>query len=182
MLFQGRKGVRTRIVSAYRPCRASDDRLQTSFTQQKRWLRLQGDNTNPREVAFLAPCRERKERIVLLIDANEDTRQGPLSLALSDLDLTKGITNYHSTLDPPSTHRKGNKPIDGIFITPEIQLPGAGFLGMDQSIGDHRAMFINVEWESLLGQSIFKVPRPPACQLSTRIPRAAKTYARLLKK
>ena len=103
MLFQGRKGVRTRIVSAYRPCRASDDRLQTSFTQQKRWLRLQGDNTNPREVAFLAPCRERRERIVLLIDANEDTRQGPLSLALSDLDLTEAITNHtpSSSLPPP---------------------------------------------------------------------------------
>ena len=54
---------------------------------------------------------------------------------------------------------------------------------MDQSTGDHRAMFIDVEWESLLGQSIFKVPRPPARRLFTRMPiRALQTYARLLKK
>ena len=45
-LFSGRKGVATRIITAYRPCRSGG--ITSTYVQQRRILEARRDNTCPR--------------------------------------------------------------------------------------------------------------------------------------
>lgn len=186
LLFHGKHGTRTRIITAYQPVNSREGRLQSVYSQQRRWLRRYGDKTCPRKaflrdlLLFLQHCRQNQERIVLLIDANDDIRSSDTTTALADADLLESITSHHSSQPPPATHRRGSKTIDGIFLSPELQPSRAGFLSFDSSPGDHRAGYIDISWTNLLGEDVLCVPRPTARRLNTMIPQVAHKYNSLL--
>ena len=186
MLFHGKEGIRTRIISAYCPVYSQEKRLSTVYSQQGRWLRrFRKTNECPRKVfiedlsTFVGACRSRHERVVLIIDANDDVRTSQLSQSLATHELREGITSHHSELTPPATHRRGSRPIDGIYLSPELHPLRAGFMGIC-SIGDHRPSYVDLSWENLLGEDVLQIPRPPARRLSTNIPSSVKKYNRLL--
>jgi hypothetical protein len=90
MLFKGRDGHQVRVVVAYQPCPAKDSQVGTVYQQHKRQQIHNGlPDVNPRTkfrqdlVQFLLQCRQSHERLILFIDANENTINGPLNTALT---------------------------------------------------------------------------------------------------
>ena len=122
ILFHGKHNYRTRILSAYVPCKSSCARRKTVYNQQKRYFMSKGILDCPRSL-FISHITEKiqkwqrdGENIVLLIDLNEDlTRMGPLQSALVyDCHLVDPIRAIYqqNNKNLPPTSLTGSVPID----------------------------------------------------------------------
>ena len=78
LLFEGHNNYRTRVVSAYVPCKPSKPNDATVYQQQKRYLMSQGINTCPRSLMITELTNQieqwitKGENIVLFVDCNEN--------------------------------------------------------------------------------------------------------------
>ena len=92
MRFEGRYTT-TRIVMAYQPCQARKFSTESTMAQQRRYWRLKGSKESPRAhfvrdlIQALRTWRNLGEKILLLMDANEDLNGGRLAKALQHPDL-----------------------------------------------------------------------------------------------
>jgi hypothetical protein len=190
-LFKGKDGHAVRIYSAYRPCysapsSATHDRSGTVYNQHRCFLSTQNDNTCPREAftrdlqAELETRLAHNEKLVVMLDANEDVRAGPIHTMFTDLGLRDAVLSRHSSLPAPGTSLTGSRPIDGIFVSEGLDILKATWQGIDSSASDHRMGILELTCSSLLGENLLDIVRPSARRLSTQNPQAKQQYTRLL--
>ena len=155
------------LVTAYQPNITVGDDKQTVYAQQKRHLKYTTKSTLcPRE-AFRADLTvqlnawtEKNDVIILMLDANDDLRNGPTHQWLTE---TMGLRNclheQHSNLPPPSTYTRNfrNKPIDGCYVSPGLPIQKAGFLPFRVGIGDHRILFIDIDINTWCEGDLFRI-------------------------
>ena len=191
ILFEGKSKYRTRIISAYVPCRTSDTHRQTVYMQHKRYFMKRGISECPRKLMQSHLCNQIRnwqnngENIVLLIDANENlARTGPLqSLLLHDCQLIDPIREIHANpkTSLPATSLTGSVPIDSIFVSPQLRnITRGGWIRIEESIGDHRALFIDIPTHTLLGEEPFTVQRHTARKLICDQPKVVNKCNKLL--
>ena len=188
MLFQGAHNNKTRIISAYKPCRTGPSGLRTVFNQQRRYFRSIGRKGNPRTLfnqdlqEQLVQWRQGGEKLIVCIDANESAYNGTFKEALSipELGMQEVISAKHPDLPETPTFcagdRSGRHQIDGIWATPDLPINKGTWLAIHKSPGDHRYGVIDIAWEVLIGQPRYKTIRPPARRLSCNHPKAPKNY------
>ena len=162
----GKEGISTRIISAYQMRKVDDPRKSGSvYNQQRRVLLSKRDDTCPLRkfqddlVHIIQKWLEKRERIVLLIDCNEDIRNGTLSEKLESIGLRSAPRFKHGEKDMPPTQHRGSTPIDDIFVSEDINIVKTGYLPFGDGPGDHRGIFIDVTRESLVGSPIHKIMR-----------------------
>ena len=156
-----------RIISAYQPNITIGEEKQTVYAQQKRYLRyIQKSNLCPRE-AFrqdmteqLQTWMEKGDLIVLMVDANDDLRDGTTHQWLTEtIGLINSLHTKHPHLQPPSTYTRNfrNKPIDGCYISPGLHIKRGGFLPFRDGIGDHRILYIDVDIETWFEGDLYNI-------------------------
>ena len=80
--FQGKNKSTTRLMVAYRPCRSKPSRIHTVYAQQRRHYRSRGDIRCPIIIfredldKILTKWTSNGDKIILFIDANENTTKG----------------------------------------------------------------------------------------------------------
>ena len=70
----------------------------------------------------------------------------------------------------PPTYQRGSIPIDDIFVSPSIASIRAGMLEFGNGPGDHRAIFLDVKQDILIGADPYKIHRQPARRLISTNP------------
>jgi hypothetical protein len=75
------------------------------------------------------------------------------------------------------TYFRGSTPIDGIWITPDVQIANACVMPAGYGIGDHRLFIIDIVSASIVGAEPPQIQRPMARRLNTRLPNIAERYA-----
>ena len=184
VLLEGKEGHKTYVLAAYQPCRSStgDDRM-TVWAQQRRYFRNR-ESLHPIRafrrdlLRLIRQWRENGDRVVLLLDANEDMDQGPLQRKLERLGFRDAIKARRDGRRGPATHfrnTKGKK-IDACWISEDIEDGYARYLRFYAGIGDHRAMVIDVPSSSVLGGHMLKVARPVARRLNGNIKATKEKY------
>ena len=172
----------------YVPCRSMGE--ETVYKQHTRHLRRQGILTCPRQVllqdlrALLISWRQAGDRIIVFLDANEDMTSGPFfhnGLHMKEAVFSKyPDPRWRETATFQSGDRSGRFPIDGCFITPDLNPDAATWLAVSGCPGDHRFLIMDICMEALVGENLFRVVRPSARRLSCTIPKAQEQYSRLL--
>ena len=82
---KGNNEITTVIISAYLPCRARKESMLSTYAQQKRYWLLQGIDICPRKkaredlIAFISDKTREGNRIILMLDGNENMRTGKLA-------------------------------------------------------------------------------------------------------
>ena len=163
----GKNGLRTRIITAYRPCRVTGSKgLTTTWDQQVRYFRKHNNSYDPRKnfdidlFTIINNWLRDGIRIILCLDANEDVSQGQFNPQAT----TNGLFNVHTSIhnDPlPPTHNNGSKPISAIYASLGLTPTRCGILKHGEGIeGDHRNMFVDFHQDNLLGDEIYVVPPP----------------------
>ena len=193
-LLQGRQGIQIRIISGYRPVDDRSNRPFTVYSQHEYYF----NNTitangyrNPRTAFFEDLDNSIKEwmaagdQIILGIDANEDIHTGTTSTWTTAWGLVDALKQRHPTVTRVATCNKNmsNTPIDGIFISPGLNVQAAGMTGFGELYpdSDHRLLWVDIKLESLFG---FLPPTPakrPINSLPIRDPKAIKKYNRYVK-
>ena len=193
ILFEGKQKYTTRIISAYVPCKSSCDRRQTVYNQHKRYFQKLGNTECPRKLMHahltehIKSWQKQGENIVLLIDTNENLAkmgqlQSKLCYECQLIDPIRAIYQKKKTSLPP-TSLTGSVPIDSIFVSTQLQdITRGGWIQIEKSIGDHRALFIDIPIHLLLGEDPFTIHRNTARRLVCDQPSVVERYNQLLNK
>ena len=180
-LFKGWDGIATRCYTAYCPVKAHS--LSTTYMQHWRYFRSHGRSLLEQEVcprdAFLRDLSlelhsqiTAGERLIVMMDGNCDMRGGPLWQMMTDMGLRDAILARHGTTGAPATYILGQHPIDAIWVSLDIPVVSAGWLGGDFAIGDHRVGFVDIPFQALIGEEKLKVAHPQARRLNCGLPKA----------
>ena len=190
ILVQGRREVKTRIISAYQPCLHEYDKdngFQTVYRQQSRYWQSQGVSECPimrfREDLSkkITDWTTNGEKIILTIDVNEDVRDGNFAQMMRRVGLVSAIRRKHGNNMPP-TYQLGSRPIDDIFVSPSLTVMKAGCLAFGTAPGDHRGLFIDVVERSMIGGDAVKVKHVKARRLVSTNPMVKKKFLTRFKK
>ncbi|EJK63015.1 hypothetical protein THAOC_16352, partial [Thalassiosira oceanica] len=99
-LLEGEPGHKTRVVTAYSPCGSKSSGLSTNWKAQERYIKNNSIRTRDPEKMFqddlcaaLRTWRSQGERIILLMDANDNVYDGKFTRRLSEegLDLKEAV-------------------------------------------------------------------------------------------
>ena len=181
--YHGQEGKKLRVISAYRPVWNTRDGGST-YMQHKYYYDKKDQDKNPRQAAVddlavaITEALEDNAQVAVIIDGNEDVRNGYLHSAMAELGLMEAITSKHGN-DGPPTRNPGSVPIDGIYVTPGL-MEGArcGYLAFGNAPYkcDHRATWLEININHVFGNSL-----TPAKYFARRLkcgdPRVVKKYA-----
>jgi hypothetical protein len=185
----GNGTVKTKVVSAYMPCRPpSNSKGETTWEQQQCYFESIGDFRDPDEIllgdllAQIKLWREAGEQVILALDANQNVYDGPLGQALSEPPY-----NMHCLLESatgsrvPNSHFRGKDPITTIFGSAGLVVGDGMCYPHWYGVGDHRVFVVEVSAESLFGGKLPTVGLHTSRTLNCQISRSRRNYNRVLK-
>ena len=112
------------------------------------------------------------------MDHNEHVTNGPLGKDLGDkngLDMREAIIQ-HTGASPGATFFRGSKPIDGMWVSGDLDISNACVMPFGYVVGDHRAFVLDIPSESMIGIDPVKIVRPVGRQLNSKLPGCCKAY------
>jgi hypothetical protein len=112
------------------------------------------------------------------MDHNEHATNGPLGKKLGDkngLDLREAVVQ-HTGSSLGTTFFQGSKPINGIWVSNNLDISNACMMPFGYGVGDHRAFVLDVPLELLIGIDPVKIMRPMGRRLNSRLASCCKTY------
>ena len=180
--YQGRHDVTLRVVTAYRPCVHAQAGERTVHRQHERFLNQTGDARCPRTAMSedlcnaIARWQESGDQIILMLDANEDVHSGAISLQLHQLGLREAISHQHQERGTAPTHNRGSHPIDGIFISPTLEISSGGYLPFSEFPSDHRLIWIEVPFSTAFGYEMPPLSSPAARRLKLQDPACVQKF------
>ena len=87
--------------------------------------------------------KQKYERMILMMDANEDINKRELERALTQLGMWDSVKE-NTGQKGPETHLRGKNKIDGIWSTKDIDCHAARFIPLWSGIGDYRACVMDI--------------------------------------
>jgi hypothetical protein len=182
-LFSGKRGVQTRVITAYRPCKSRG--LTSTYIQQQRILVAKKVELCPRKKMIndlttqINNWLEAGDQIILMIDLNDNILNSEASRQLQSIGLKEGITQRHDEKQIMSTCNRGNYAIDGIFVSSTIMIQKGGYCPFNIFPSDHRALWIDVTMSNLCGNKMAAVMHPQARRLKCNSPKVQEKWREL---
>ncbi len=180
--YKGRGNHSLRVITAYRP-----DPPQGPFTvyaQQNAYFHSIGRDICPRQALLIdlleeiQQIMEEGDHIIVLMDGNSNMKQSDLSKALTHLSLQKAIIGRHGS-EGPATHKRNamSSPIDGIWISPGLEISKGGYFHYDQVIpSDHRCLWVDLSFMTAFGHNMPPLNKRQPRRLHCRDPRLVQNY------
>jgi hypothetical protein len=112
------------------------------------------------------------------MDHNEHTIKRALGIALVNkegLDMREAVVQ-HTGAHPGATFFHGSKPIDGFWVTNDLNVSNASVMPFRYGVGNHRAFIVNIPIELLVGINPVKIVRPAGRRLNSKLPGCSKVY------
>ena len=173
-LFSGKRGVATRVITAYRPCKSNG--LHSTYIQQRRILDAKKNDSCPRN-KFMEDLAEaitgwltKGDQIVLMLDLNDDILNSLANEKLKSIGLTECITQRHDDLQTMATCNRGTKAIDGIYVSNTIMIQKGGYSAFNTFPSDHRALWVDITMSNICGSTMAQVLHPQARRLKCNDP------------
>ena len=184
-LFQGKHGVKTRIVSVYVPCDNSTHGNKTVWSQQQESLLKLKTTKNVRDTFWsdLWTCIDKwssdGEQLIIGGDWNENVYNQTLIDNFQDKSLFPVITKQHQQM-APETYNGGSRPIDEFFASPSLKISACGYLEHGRVNSDHRPIWVEIHKDSFLGNDPPPLSTHKARRLKVQDPRTVAKYNFLL--
>jgi hypothetical protein len=185
ILLGGTNEQNTWIITAYNPCKNRNVNSGIMYQQQQRYFITKKKDLTCPLVLFrnhlIKQIREwhaAGDRIILFIDHNAHVINGQLGKALADkegLDLQQAIVQ-HMGMSPSVTFFQGSRPIDGLWISSNLDISNVCVMPFGYGIGDHHAFILDIPIKSLVGIDPVKIVWPAGRQLNSRLPGCSKLY------
>jgi hypothetical protein len=116
------------------------------------------------------------------MDHNKHTYDGPLGRALADtssLGLREAVLQHTGTRTG-ATFFRGSKPIDGLWVSSNIDIVNVCVMPFKNGVGDHRMFVLDVTLESLIGKTPSKIVCPALQRLNSKVSHCSDTYIKSL--
>ncbi len=112
------------------------------------------------------------------MDHNEHTIKGALGIVLADkdgLDMREAVVQ-HTGAHPEATLFRGSKPIDGFWVTNDLDVSNASVMPFGYGVGNHRAYIVDIPIKLLVGINPVKIVCPAGRRLNSILPGCSKVY------
>ena len=185
-LFSGKRGVTTRVITAYRPCKSNG--LTSTYMQHRRILDARQQEGCPRKqmldelLQLITTWLEAGDQIILMIDLNEDVANSAAAEQIRASGLMECITGRHDDMETVATCNRGTKTIDGIFVSNTIMIQKGGYSPFNTFPTDHRALWIDLSMSNLCGNNMAPIIHPQARRLKCNDPVTQKRWTKLYTK
>jgi exonuclease III len=163
--LQGKATKKMAIITGYRVTENDVSRAGSGTAYANQWyhLRAKGhEKPDPREQffvdleAYIKELRKDNHAILLMMDANESTKERNSRVAkfFADCDMVDLMEHHHANLpDPPNTYIRGTKTVDYFGGTEDVaeatELAGIEAFGQTFQ-SDHRGMFLDLRISRIL--------------------------------
>jgi hypothetical protein len=185
ILFSGTNRHSTQIITAYNPCKNKNMNLGTTYQQQLRYFVTKKKDLTCSIVLFqkhlvkqIKDWQATENRIILFMDHNKHVINGPLGRDLADKegpDLREAIL-HHTGASPGTTFFRGSRPIDGLWISSNLDISNTCVMPFSYGIGNHRAFILDIPIESLVGVDPVKIVHPANRRLNSKLPGCSQSY------
>jgi hypothetical protein len=130
----------------------------------------------------LAKWRTEGDRIILFMDHNEHTYDGPLGRALANTSglVLKEAVLQHTGKRTGATFFKGSKPIDGLWVSSKIEIANACIMPFGYGVGNHQMFVLDIMLKSLIRKRPTKIVHPALRRLNSKIPHCIDAYNKSL--
>jgi hypothetical protein len=181
--YRGRNSTSVTIFMSYRPTPPQGDPF-TDYAQQCQSLLQRNDLRCPR-MAFLedikqaiSKAQEEGDKVFLLLDGNENMNSGPLAETLSELGLAEAIIGRHGGNESTVLQNESNTPIDGVWCSVGLHISAGGYLPYEALVPhtNHIALWIDIDYEHILGHNLLPIVRPAMRRLQCQDPRSVKNF------
>ena len=79
-----------------------------------------------------------------------------------------------------ATFFRGSQPIDGLWVSDDLDISNACVMPFGYGVGDHRPFVLDIPLQSLIGVNPVRIIRPASRRLNSRLPGCGKAYVRSL--
>ena len=119
------------------------------------------------------------EQLIIAGDFNDDVRTRPIQSMFEKYNLVDLILRHHGQF-APNTYSRGTCPIDGIFGTMGIDIQFGGYTaGTWGLLSDHRALWIDINTETLFGGFSAPLWKPKMRRLKLEDPKIVENFNKL---
>ncbi len=118
------------------------------------------------------------DRIILFVDHNVHVVTGALGMALSDkdgLNLREAVIQ-HTEKHPGAKFFCSSKPINGLWVSSDLNISNACVMPFGYGIGDHRTFIADIPLDLLVGINLVKIVRPAGRRLNSHLPGCSIAY------
>ena len=174
--YQGKQGISITVLTGYHPV-LNKSGPTLVWNQHSEYFVEKGNEECPRHIFTKDVGLQIKEllatgtQLIVGLDVNEDVHTGAFCTDMKGLGLTKIITTKHA--NAPPTYDRGQKPLDGIFVSASLVNCQCGYLPF---YFDHRGIWINVPDTLAFGHKLATSMKPSARRLKCQDPRIMKKY------
>jgi hypothetical protein len=116
-----------------------------------------------------------------MLDGNMDMKNSVITQHLSNLNFREAILSKYGTNRPSTlTRNKLRIPIDGIWVSSELQILQGGYFPFDGLINntDHHCFWIDISYHQAFGHNKPPIVKPSMRRLHCRDPRIVENYTR----
>jgi hypothetical protein len=116
------------------------------------------------------------------MDHNKHTYNSPLGRVLVDtegLGLQEAVLR-HTGKRTGTTFFRGSKPINGLWVTSNLDIANVCMMPFGYGIGGYRMFVLGITMESLVGKNPTKVVQLASRRLNSELPRCSKAYNKSL--
>jgi hypothetical protein len=184
--YRGKDNITLRVYTAYRPNPPSEGPF-TVYAQHRTYFNAVNDTRCPRKafvedlMADLQEPIQQGDNIIVMLDGNEDMREGFLADEFKKMNLREVIMGRHGTTTPSTFDRNSNNtPIDGIWSTPSVSITAGGYLPFDEVFEktNHRTLWVDITYVNVFGYNMFPIIKHQARRLQCKDPRSVANYNR----
>jgi hypothetical protein len=131
-------------------------------------------------IAQLQVWQRQGDRLLVFIDMNKHVLRGRLATLLFKMGLLETTHTSKGVTEPP-TYIRGNKPINGVWFTPDLEVMCTTQLLFHEGVGDHCSVIVDISTKLAIGKQEFRMVHPHGCRLSSRNDQARAKYISYLK-
>ena len=126
--------------------------------------------------------QDKGHNIVLSGDFNDDLTadKSKVQKLTKDLNLREVLLERHGSEQAPKTYEYGSKPIDGIFVSGNIEVEKGGYIDSLDCPGDHCALWIDVKQTDIIGEQQDHTSKKFSRRVTAKIPSVKNAFQELM--
>ena len=184
-LYNGKQGIRFRIIQVYCPSLPSITSYNSTYAQHQRFFLTRNISDCPRTLflthlsRFIHSCTQAQEQVLVMGDFNHVVDSDIMTNFMNQ----HHLHNIHHTLHPTfhsriPTHERGSRTIDGIFGSPGITAIRGGFASFKAFPTDHRLLWCDISHHTIFGVPKLIITPHARRRLKCEDPRVVKSFCK----
>ena len=180
--LKGKRDKKTTIITTYRARNHQQTALRQLGTIRKNNFTKQPEEAWEEDLTKLINEKKTEGSVIVMGDFNDNLNmsEGKINKMFSELAMKETLNVRYG--EGPATYFLGSTKIDGIYATLDISISQGGYVKEEESPGDHKCLWIDVNEAEIVGRARDDRPPPVYRKATCKIPSVKEAFSKALNK